>query len=140
MSREHGLAGRKLPTERIALLINSLPHKIEAVKAGYGLAHLFCFLAEREPGLVRLTEPEPLFDTDSWLLRPPNLRQIARSRGAGLHRTMRDRRPVAARRPHCTGNTDYFLALRQMTASNCQNPAETPFKKPSVESKAILSP
>lgn len=71
---------RRVPPERIVLRINNLLHKIEAVKSGQGIAQLLCFLAEREPDLIRLTEPEPLFDTDIWLLSHPDLRQVARVR------------------------------------------------------------
>ena len=30
--------------------------------------------------MIRLTEPEPLFDTDIWLLSHPDLRRVARVR------------------------------------------------------------
>ncbi|MBK8185517.1 MAG: LysR family transcriptional regulator [Candidatus Competibacteraceae bacterium] len=71
---------RRVAPERIALRLSNLLHKIEVVKAGHGIAPLLCFLAERAPGLIRLTEPEPLFDTDIWLLGHPDLRQVARVR------------------------------------------------------------
>lgn len=71
---------RYVSTERVTLRLDNLLHKIAAVKAGYGIAPLLCFLAEREPELMRLTEPDPLFDTDIWLLSHPNLRQVARIR------------------------------------------------------------
>ncbi|HRD66019.1 MAG TPA: LysR family transcriptional regulator [Candidatus Competibacter sp.] len=66
--------------ERIVLRLNNLLHKIELVKDGHGIAPLLCFLAEREPTLIRLTEPNPQFDTDIWLLSHPDLRQVARIR------------------------------------------------------------
>lgn len=71
---------REIPPERIALRFNNLLQKIAAVKAGHGIAPLLCFLAERETDLVRLTGPEPLFDTDIWLLGHPDLRRVARVR------------------------------------------------------------
>lgn len=71
---------RRIPPERIVLRLNNLLHKIAVVKAGHGIAPLLCFLAEREPDLIRLTEPEPLFDTDIWLLSHPDLRRVARVR------------------------------------------------------------
>lgn len=71
---------RRTPPERIVLRLNNLLHKIAVVKAGHGIAPLLCFLAEREPDLIRLTEPEPLFDTDIWLLSHPDLRRVARVR------------------------------------------------------------
>lgn len=71
---------RRIPSERIVLRLNNLLHKIAVVKAGHGIAPLLCFLAEREPDLIRLTEPEPLFDTDIWLLSHPDLRRVARVR------------------------------------------------------------
>jgi DNA-binding transcriptional LysR family regulator len=69
-----------VPPERLVIRLNNLLHKVEAVKAGYGIAPLLCFLAEREPNLIRLTDPEPLFDTNIWLLSHPDLRQVARVR------------------------------------------------------------
>jgi DNA-binding transcriptional LysR family regulator len=71
---------RQIAPERVVLRLSNLSHKLEAVKAGHGIAPLFCFLAEPEPQLIRLTEPEPLFDTAIWLLSHPNLRQVARVR------------------------------------------------------------
>lgn len=71
---------RQIAPERVVLRLSNLSHKLEAVKAGHGIAPLFCFLAEPEPQLIRLTEPEPLFDTVIWLLSHPNLRQVARVR------------------------------------------------------------
>ena len=69
---------RHAPPQRIVLRLNNLLHKIELVKTGHGVAPLLCFLAEREPALLRLTEPNPLFDTDIWLLSHPDFRQVAR--------------------------------------------------------------
>ncbi len=77
---EYHWVERHVPAERIALRLNNLLHKIAVVKAGYGIAPLLCFLAEREPDLVRLTAPNPLFDTDVWLLSHPDLRQVTRIR------------------------------------------------------------
>lgn len=71
---------RQVPPERIVIRLSNLLHKLEAVKAGHGIAPLLCFLAEREPHLVRLADPEPLFDTDIWLLSHADLRQVARVR------------------------------------------------------------
>lgn len=71
---------RQVAPERIILRLNNSLYKLEAVKAGHGIAPLFCYIAEREPQLIRLTEPEPLFDTDLWLLSHPDLRQVARVR------------------------------------------------------------
>jgi DNA-binding transcriptional LysR family regulator len=71
---------RSIPAARVTLRVDNLLHKVAAVKAGYGIAPLLCFLAEQEPTLVRLTEPDPLFDTDIWLLGHPDLRQVARVR------------------------------------------------------------
>ena len=77
---EYHWVERHVPAERIALRINNLLHKIAVVQAGYGIAPLLCFLAEQKPDLVRMTEPNPLFDTDIWLLSHPDLRQVARIR------------------------------------------------------------
>ncbi len=77
---EYHWVERQVPAERIALRLNNLLHKIAVVKAGCGIAPLLCFLAEQEPELVRLADPNPLFDTDIWLLSHPDLRQVMRIR------------------------------------------------------------
>ena len=51
-----------------------------AVRRGAGVALLPCYLADGDPGLVRLGEPVPEVATDLWLLVHPDLRRVARVR------------------------------------------------------------
>ncbi|MEO1458802.1 MAG: LysR family transcriptional regulator [Pseudomonadota bacterium] len=51
-----------------------------AVRAGLGLAALPCYMADRDPGLVRATPREPVAGRDIWILTHPDLRHVARIR------------------------------------------------------------
>ena len=118
---------RRLEPERLALRLNNLPHKIEALKAGHDTAHFFCFLAEREPGLFRLTEPEPLSDTGFWPLRYPDLRQVARVRAVLdfiVQCTTAD--PLLQGGPLARETRTASSPPRHMTTPNRHDPTETP--------------
>jgi DNA-binding transcriptional LysR family regulator len=52
----------------------------EAAAAGIGIALLPCFLADKEPGLVRLTPPDAAPPGGLWLLTHADLRHTARVR------------------------------------------------------------
>lgn len=49
-----------------------------AVKRGLGVGVLSCYMADREPTLVRLSGPSPIFSRDVWLLVHRELRHVAR--------------------------------------------------------------
>jgi DNA-binding transcriptional LysR family regulator len=51
-----------------------------AVRSGAGKAVLPCYLADDEPGIVRLTNPIDAMATDLWLLTHPDLRGTLRIR------------------------------------------------------------
>jgi DNA-binding transcriptional LysR family regulator len=71
--------GRKLAAEP-ALRANSL-HTLElAVQHNVGLGLLPCYLADLNPGLVRLSAPIGDFASDLWFLTHPELRETARLR------------------------------------------------------------
>lgn len=48
---------------------NSWPQIKQAVLAGYGSASLWCFAADAEPSLERLTSPDPRQEYPLWLVR-----------------------------------------------------------------------
>ena len=41
---------------------------------------LLCPLADAEPGLKRLFDPNPALDTEIWVLTHPDMRRVARVR------------------------------------------------------------
>ncbi|MCF3936269.1 LysR family transcriptional regulator [Acuticoccus sp. M5D2P5] len=66
--------------ERIVYRINTVLGLAEAVAEGIGIGHLPVFIGDKNPGLVRLTEPDPQFATDLWLLTHADLRASPRVR------------------------------------------------------------
>ncbi|CUI99759.1 LysR family transcriptional regulator [Cognatishimia activa] len=63
-----------------AVYMSHMPAQLTACKLGVGLCYLPCFLADNEPGLRRLSDPDcPPFQT-LWLLRHPETRNNARLR------------------------------------------------------------
>jgi len=72
--REH------VPPEHVALKINTVLGLAEAVAEGIGVGPLPCFIADRNPALVRLTAHNPEFSTGLWLLTHPDLRASPRIR------------------------------------------------------------
>lgn len=61
------------PDVHIGTEVNSWQALKEAVRAGLGVAHLWCFLADRDPSLVRLSPPTPELTLDLWLLHHRDL-------------------------------------------------------------------
>jgi DNA-binding transcriptional LysR family regulator len=57
---------------------NSMMAQLSAVKAGFGLAVLPCFLADLEPTLVRVLPPDAGLTSGLWLLTHRDLRETAR--------------------------------------------------------------
>lgn len=66
--------------ERIAMRINTVLGLAEAVAAGIGIGPLPCFIADRNPALVRLIPVMPEFSTGLWLLTHPDLKASPRVR------------------------------------------------------------
>ncbi|MCW3481557.1 LysR family transcriptional regulator [Neisseriaceae bacterium JH1-16] len=71
---------RQVPAERIVFSADSLVGMVDAVRHGLGVGMLLCLLAEADPPLVRLAEPDPALDTPLWLLTHPDLKRVARIR------------------------------------------------------------
>lgn len=78
MPQERWLA-RVAPQRRVVFRCNSTAALQAAAAAGVGVAVLPCFVAERDPGLVRLDGPDPL-PHELWLLVHGDLRRTPRVR------------------------------------------------------------
>jgi DNA-binding transcriptional LysR family regulator len=72
--REH------VDAERIVYKLNTVLGLTEAVETGIGIGHLPCFIADRRPGLRRLSPAVPDYGVDLWLLTHPDLKNVARVR------------------------------------------------------------
>lgn len=75
--------------------VDSVLAMMRAVEEGIGLAVLPCYLADRNPHLVRIGEPIPELATDLWFLSHPDLRSVARLRA--LSQFMGDQTAAARR-------------------------------------------
>lgn len=64
----------------VAYRTNSIMAQVSAVKAGFGLAVLPCFLADTEANLVRVLPPDADLTGQLWLLTHRDLRHTARIR------------------------------------------------------------
>ncbi len=58
--------------------VSSARAAVDATRSGLGIARLQCYLAEHDPELVRIDEPQ--FETALWLLTHERLRKTARVR------------------------------------------------------------
>jgi DNA-binding transcriptional LysR family regulator len=67
------------PGHRVVFRSNSTASLAAAARAGVGVALLPCFVAERDPALVRLGGPEPV-EHELWLLVHGDLRRAPRVR------------------------------------------------------------
>jgi DNA-binding transcriptional LysR family regulator len=66
--------------EAVAMQQDSTTGMLAAVRAGIGLAVLPCFLADREPDLVRVLPPETASTSGIWLLTHERVRHAPRVR------------------------------------------------------------
>ena len=69
-----------VPDARIACRVSSGTTLRAAIRAGVGIGHLLCFMADDDPGLVQLRPPEPALETGLWLLTHEDLRTTGRVR------------------------------------------------------------
>jgi molybdate transport repressor ModE-like protein len=51
---------------------------LAAIKAGLGISILPCFMADTDPELERVRDPDPAYDLGLWLLLHPDLKRTAR--------------------------------------------------------------
>lgn len=68
--------------------VNSWNAVLAAVKNGLGVAHLWCFLAERDRQLKAIRQPDAELSMGLWLMRPANI--PANARVKVFVRSMRD--------------------------------------------------
>jgi DNA-binding transcriptional LysR family regulator len=66
--------------DRPSLTVNDSEVALHAIKAGIGKSLLPCAIGSREPGLTRLSGPEPILERELWLLVLPEFRNLARIR------------------------------------------------------------
>lgn len=68
----------KLRPSRRAATATDVPTLLALARHGAGAAVLPCFMADGDPGLLRLTGPEPVVRREIWLLGHPDLRAVRR--------------------------------------------------------------
>jgi DNA-binding transcriptional LysR family regulator len=61
-----------------ALIVNDSEIALHAINHGYGKSLLPCLIADREPGLRRVSGGTPVLQRELWLLVNPSLRHLAR--------------------------------------------------------------
>ncbi len=66
------------PNARIAVEIDDIVTRFEALKAGHGIARAACFMADTTPNLVRLPGTRPVLQSTIWILTHPDLKNIPR--------------------------------------------------------------
>lgn len=71
---------RHAPDARVVYRGNSLMTQLAAVREGFGVGVLPCFLADAERALVRVLPPEDALASELWLLTHADLRGTARVR------------------------------------------------------------
>jgi DNA-binding transcriptional LysR family regulator len=70
---------------RFAVRANRVDALMVAAASGIGLAVLPCYMADRDPRLVRLLGPERVVSRDIWLIMHQDARRIARFRAFADH-------------------------------------------------------
>ncbi|WP_371388555.1 LysR substrate-binding domain-containing protein, partial [Salmonella sp. M36] len=70
----------RLAQGRYAFRSNSLLAQLQALRQGYGLGMTSCFLADPDPGLVRVLTTEVGYHFDAWAVVHRDLRQSPRIR------------------------------------------------------------
>lgn len=75
----------RAPSARVVLQSDSVLVQVDAVALGFGVAALPCYLADVQPALVRLFDPEPELGIPMWLVIHGDLRRSARVRALVDH-------------------------------------------------------
>ena len=76
------LAESPYPNAPIALRIGGVAGRFAALRSGIGLGRAACFMAESEPGLVRLPDAPLVAAETFWVLSHPDLAKTERARVA----------------------------------------------------------
>ncbi|WP_422369127.1 LysR family transcriptional regulator [Pelagibius sp.] len=86
----------KLKGGRQRVRCSTPPEKLYAVKGGAGLGLLSCYAADSEPDLVRVGDPIPELQGETWMVVHQDMRQTARIRAVvdRLLKLFRDHRPL----------------------------------------------
>ncbi|MFZ5720444.1 MAG: LysR family transcriptional regulator [Pseudomonadota bacterium] len=71
---------REVPEAAVVYRTNSVVNQLVAAREGIGLALLPCFLADREPGLLRVRERLAELSRELWIITHEDLRRAARVR------------------------------------------------------------
>jgi len=71
---------RHVPADRISYRSNSLVNQLMAVRAGVGIALLPCYLADRDPGVRRISGVLPDLASELWIVTHQDLKNTARIR------------------------------------------------------------
>lgn len=58
--------------------VDTLVGILSAIRSGMGLAALPCYLADRDPDIIQLTDPIPELEYGLWFLMHPDLRGVVR--------------------------------------------------------------
>lgn len=66
--------------QRVCCEVSDLSNQYEAACTGIGVAGLPCFLADKEPRLIKLSTEQPMLTLDIWLAKHPDLRDDAQIR------------------------------------------------------------
>ena len=74
-----GFVDQLIEGARIVYRANTIPGQLAAIRAGFGIGGQACFIADREPTLVRVL-PQRELRTEVWLVTHPGLRRSARIR------------------------------------------------------------
>src|SRR5208282_5019999 len=76
--RRSQFMGESTDGARISFRSNSTSALLRAVAEGFGIGLLPCYLADNEPGLVRLWPEVPCTKQPLWLIHHEDLRRVAR--------------------------------------------------------------
>ncbi len=71
---------RHVPPERIVYRVNAVLGLARAIESAIGIGYLPCFIGDAHPALSRLSDPQPDFAADLWLLTHPDMRHSPRVR------------------------------------------------------------
>lgn len=73
-------ADKHVAPERVVARVDSYPAMQELIAAGVGVGFLACWVAERDPRLARISDPEKALGFDLWILTHRALRNTGRMR------------------------------------------------------------
>ncbi|MGO9604680.1 MAG: LysR family transcriptional regulator [Candidatus Binataceae bacterium] len=77
-ARRSQFMGENIDGARISFRSNSTSALVRAVAEGFGIGFLPCYLADAEPGLIRLWPEVPSVMQPLWLIHHEDLRRVAR--------------------------------------------------------------